>query len=78
MIPINIKKLCVYIIILVPQLISDVTKTDGDTICRYPIYPASMENYYSEIEACHLDDTFSILEKCGLAKTKQHRKNIAT
>ena len=48
-------------------------KTDekGDTHCRYPIYPPSMEYFHSEIEVSHSDDTFSILEKCGLAKSKE-------
>ena len=48
-------------------------KTDdrGETMCRYPKYPPSMEYYHSEIEVCHSDDTFSILQKCGLAKPKE-------
>ena len=48
---------------------------NGQSHCRFPPYPPSMEYFLDEVDVSHSDEAFLILKKCGLAIEKEGYAN---
>ena len=46
------------------------TNENGQSFCRYPVYPTSAEYHLEEVDVNHSDETFHVLSLCQLAKEK--------
>ena len=47
------------------------TNENGQSYCRYPVYPSSMEYYMAEVDVNHSDQAFDVLKLCQLAEEKK-------
>ena len=46
------------------------TNENGQSFCRYPVYPTSAEYHLEEVDVNHSEETFHVLSLCQLAKEK--------